>query len=489
LNFNNNLYSLTDLINKHSKVNSNHILSRNTFNNTIAYLASYLKRNHLSFSYITSLNEEEDKFKDILLNNQVLSISIITTLYVTVTPILEIIKKIKLYNKDCKIIVGGPYIASFIKTNTDEEISYLFEKEIRADFYINSSQGEFTLVKLIKAIKENLSVENIENLYYLSNNVLKKNNEKKEENILSDNTVDWSLFRDDNKPIINLRTAISCPFSCAFCGFPETAGKYQTNDVRTIEFELKTLLKNNPSVKSIYFIDDTFNVPQTRFKEILKMIISNNFDFKWHSYIRCQMLDEETVGLMKQSKCEGAFLGIESGSNDILAHMNKKSNTDVYKRGIKLLKETGITTFGSFIIGFPGENLRSIMDTRRFIEESGLDFYRIQPWYFEHITPIWRSRDKFQIEGQGYNWKHYTMDSKMAISYLEKLFLEIKVCIWLPQFDFDFENVWRLKHNGWTMTEIKEVLFKYYICLKDQLLKSRSDFDNHFQDLLTAINK
>ena len=77
----------------------------------------------------------------------------------------------------------------------------------------------------------------------------------------------------------NIRTSISCPFSCAFCGFPEHAGKYQTVNVELIERELKSVDRME-SVKSVYFIDDTFNVPVKRFKEILRMMIRNRFKFR-----------------------------------------------------------------------------------------------------------------------------------------------------------------------------------------------------------------
>ena len=49
------------------------------------------------------------------------------------------------------------------------------------------------------------------------------------------------------------------------------------------------------------FIDDTFNVPPERFKDLLRMMINKKYVFKWHSYFRCQFADEEMVSLMKES--------------------------------------------------------------------------------------------------------------------------------------------------------------------------------------------
>lgn len=82
-----------------------------------------------------------------------------------------------------------------------------------------------------------------------------------------------------------------------------------------------------------------------------------------------------------------------------LNNMNKSADIDKYKEGIKLLKENGIVTMASFIIGFPGETYETVKDTINFIEETQPDFYRAQLWYCEPITPIWNKKDKYGIKG------------------------------------------------------------------------------------------
>ena len=105
----------------------------------------------------------------------------------------------------------------------------------------------------------------------------------------------------------------------------------------------------------VVFIDDTFNVPLPRFKDICRMMIKNDYQFNWFSYFRCSNSDEEAIDLMAQSGCKGVFLGIESGSPAILKNMTKAATPEKYVEGMKLLHQHNIMTFGSFIIGFPGE--------------------------------------------------------------------------------------------------------------------------------------
>jgi anaerobic magnesium-protoporphyrin IX monomethyl ester cyclase len=442
----------------------------NTFSATISYLGSYLNRHGLTFSYITSLNDEPERLEKVFEEYNVLSVAVLSTLYVSVAPVLEVIKRVRRFSSKAKILLGGPYVSTLVRTKSEHEVKHIFNNVIPADIYVNSSQGEATLVKILSAIRAGNSLEGIANIYYRSGKDIVKNAVDPESNPLHDNMVNWNLFEGDEKEFVNIRTAISCPFACAFCGFPENAGKYQTVEVALVEQELNTLTRINPKLKSIYFIDDTFNVPPKRFTEMLKMMIRNQYKFKWHSYIRCQFLDEETAKLLKEAGCEGAFLGVESGSDTILKNMNKKVTSGDYRRGIKLLKNAGIVTFGSFIIGFPGENLKTVLETSRFIEETGLDFFRAQLWFCEHITPIWRQRDTYSIEGEGYEWKHSTMNSKVACGIIDKMFLNTKNSVWLPQYDFDFENVWRVVHSGKTIEQTKQIVKLFNEGIRSKLI-------------------
>jgi anaerobic magnesium-protoporphyrin IX monomethyl ester cyclase len=438
------------------------------FSPAIAYLGTYLQRRGFTFDYVNSFQEEKEELKEKLVSGNILAIALITTLYTSVFPITEIMDFLKKYNRKAKIIIGGPFISTQVRNQAPDELEYLFGETIGADFYVNSSQGETALVEILHALKNNLSFESINNIYYKSSNRHLATPILPESNRLSENMVDWNLFPGRPGEIVNVRTAISCPFSCAFCGFPEHAGKYQTVEVELIEKELKTLNQIDP-ITSVYFTDDTFNVPQERFKRILKMMVKNKFRFRWQSNLRCQFVDRETVELMKESGCEGVFLGIESGSPQILKNMNKAATVDKYTRGIGLLKKYGILNFGSFIIGFPGETHETVQETVQFIKESGIDFFRVHLWYCEPVTPIWREREKYQIKGSNFEWWHATMDSQTASNYIDDIFLSIETPIWLPQYNFDFDNIFHIMKRGFSLEAIKNILKSFNRGIKEKL--------------------
>ncbi|MCP5103335.1 MAG: PhpK family radical SAM P-methyltransferase [bacterium] len=442
------------------------------FSNAIAYLGTYLDRRGYSFDYVNSFRDEKDRLAQKLEQENILVIAVITTLYVTVFPITEIMKFIKKHNRTARVIIGGPFIANQVKGLGPAELEYLFES-VDADVYVDSAQGEATLVKLIDAFKDSRSLEQINNIHYKNNGKYAVTPLLKEDNKLEENMVNWDLFADRANRFVNVRTAISCPFSCAFCGLSERTGKYQVVGVETIEKEFDRLNRIE-TVKSIQVIDDTFNVPVDRFKDILRMLIRKKYRFRWHSHFRCQFADRETVALMKEAGCEGVFLGIESGNDQILKNMNKAATVEKYRNGIALLKEYGILTYGSFIFGFPGETMETAADTIRFIKESGIDFYRAQLWYYEIFSPIWRQREKYNITGSHFEWSHGTMDSKTACGLVDRTFLSVDEAVWVPQHSFECEGLFQVLHRGYSVQQLKDMVNAFNNGIKEKLTNPAS---------------
>lgn len=438
------------------------------FSAAIAYLGTYLDRRGFTFDYINSFQDEKKELKQKLESENILTIAVITTLYVSVFPILEIIGFIKKYNRSAKIIIGGPFVYTQFKTQESMSLEFMFESTIGADFYVISSQGEATLVQIIHALKNNFPPDGIHNIYYKTDSGYRLTPTLKEDNKLSENMVDWSLFSGKLKEVIYTRESISCPFSCSFCGFPERAGKYQTVPPNLVMEELNAL-EQIESVKTLSFLDDTFNVPVKRFKDILKGMIKRGSRLKWLSNFRCQFADREMVELMKKSGCEAVFLGIESANDQILKNMNKMVTVEKYREGMAMLKEFDIAVFCSFVIGFPGETRETVRDTVKFIEETEPDFFRAQLWYCESVTPIWKQRDKYGLKGESFEWSHATMDAKTASDLVEEIFLSVKNSVWVPQYHFDFSRIWSLIHRGMHMDQVKDFLKAFNRGIKEKL--------------------
>jgi p-methyltransferase len=299
------------------------------------------------------------------------------------------------------------------------------------------AQGEHTLVEIVRALRAGADLASVPNLVIKRNGRYERTRLVPENNPMDDVHIRWGDFADEALgATLQTRTARSCAFSCAFCSYPERAGGLALAGADAVESELDAM--HALGTRQVIFIDDTFNVPLKRFKELCRLMIRRQYGFRWFSYFRCSNADIEAFDLMAEAGCTGVFLGIESGSPTILKNMHKAAKIEQYVSGIAELRSRGVTTFGSFILGFPGETAETVRETRDFIQSTGLDFYRTQSWYYEHGTPIAREHEKYGMEGNGFVWRHSTMESMEAMDHIDQIFLSTEGPTWLPQWSFDF---------------------------------------------------
>jgi radical SAM PhpK family P-methyltransferase len=421
------------------------------------YLTHYLRMRGYKACYINLFQFEKDALAEYLESGP-LCVAITTTFYILNLPVNEMVKFIRERNSQTKIVVGGPLVANHLRNYQNEDELTVALKDIGADIYVNESQGEHTLTLIINALKNGGNLSGVPNIIYQEDGKLRRMPKQAEVNSLDENFINWQTFAGENLgPTVQTRTARSCAFSCSFCNYPERAGKLTLASLATIEKELDSL-KRLGYIKNLVFIDDTFNVPLPRFKEICRLMIEKDYQFNWFSYFRCSNSDEEAIELLARSGCKGVFLGIESGSPTILKNMNKAATTEKYERGMQLLHQYGVLTFASFITGFPGETEDTFRESVDFIKATRPDYYRAQLWYCEPGTPVDRQREKYGIEGEGFVWSHATMESMEAMDHIDRAFLEIKESTWLPQWSFDFWTIPYLLGKGYSSEQFKKLM-------------------------------
>lgn len=420
------------------------------------YLTNFLRQQGFGAKYINLFQHEKEKLIEYL-DSDPLCVAITTTFYVVNLPVIDMVEFIRKHNSKVKIVVGGPLIGNHARNYHGNELQSTFD-DIGADIYVIEGQGELTLSQVVQCLKEGGSLNDVPNIAYHIDGVIHRTATRPENNSLDTNYINWQSFPDEKLgPTLQTRTARSCAFKCSFCNYPSRAGALSLTSLDVLEKEFDSM-RALGNVENLVFIDDTFNVPFPRFKDICRLMIKNNYGFNWFSYFRCSNSDEEAIELMARSGCKGVFLGIESGSPEILANMNKAATIEKYHRGIELLRQYGIMTFGSFIVGFPGETSKTVQETIDFINDAKPDYFRAQMWYCEPGTPIQNERSKYQIDGEGFVWKHATMDSLEAMDHIDRLFLTAKESIWLPQWSFDFWIVPYLMGKGISLERFKEFM-------------------------------
>jgi len=480
-------YRVLDFLNK---VNGDRLSSPLTNTDflwpTILVMGSFLDKQGHSFDYVNQFSLEKDLLRQKLAQHRYRCIALSTTLYVTDTPIREIIAEIRKTAPDVPIILGGPYVKNRCTGNPPEALAAEF-RGVGGDIYVNAAEGLLALSRCIDAMKAGQPFADIANLIYstrleekvygsavpepgegaLPGEMKDRRTDvvggfaftetETEYNKLEENPVRYEIFEPSAfGSFMSVATAKSCPYKCSFCGFPARAGAYTYMDVEAVEAELKRI--KALGVETVTFLDDTFNVPKKRFKELLRMMIRNDFGFRWNSFYRSDQGDEETIRLMAEAGCEGVFLGIESASDKMLEMMEKTSRKKHYEAAIPLLTEAGIYTHANFIVGFPGETEETAMETMDFVKRMKPSTYKAQLWYADNTSPIWARREELGIEGIGFSWSHRTMDSQEATRLVDIMYQEITESAFLPQDGFGMWCIFYLQRRGMTRAQILDFL-------------------------------
>jgi radical SAM superfamily enzyme YgiQ (UPF0313 family) len=500
---------------------------------TIAYLCTFLHRRGFTTDFVNAPHLHWDLFRSKLREQQVLAVAITTTLIVSAEPVVALVEFIRRHNAQAKIIVGGPFIYNQSQMLEEQQLQELFAF-IGADIYVINQMGEQALADVLSALKEGRPLGQVANVAFRRSSlaaqeaILARRRPQtgssfvglgeltgerqdkvaqarawaeahperaaelvrrlreaaaeraggssfvltaaaEEDNPLLENRIDYSLFpRAEIGEFVSLWTSKSCPYACTFCGFPERAGAYTVLPVNVLERELEELA--GMGIRNLTFLDDTFNVPRARFKELLRMMIRRGFGFRWNSFYRGDQGDAETVALMAEAGCEGVFLGVESGSDRMLERMNKTARRAHYVQAIAELKRAGILTHANFIVGFPGETRETVEESIRLIEETGPDTYRAQLWYADPLTPVWRQRHELGIQGSSFQWKHATMDSHEAADLVDRMFVCVENSTWLPQHSFEQWSMLYLRRHGMDAAHILRYMRCFNAAVKEKLI-------------------
>ncbi len=185
--------------------------------------------------------------------------------------------------------------------------------------------------------------------------------------------------RPREMPYANMITSRGCPHRCCFCEVAHITGrKPRLRSVENIIGEIDLLVQNY-GIKSLTFHDDNMMVNKERAKKLFQTMIQKNYNFKWNNpALPLFHLDEELIGLMRESGCCHINAAIESGVERVLKDIiHKPLDLEYGKKMLKELRRVGIDTCANFIVGFPGETWDEIRETLKFAENLEVDYVKI----------------------------------------------------------------------------------------------------------------
>lgn len=271
--------------------------------------------------------------------------------------VLDVLGRIKRLRPDVVIIVGGPECLG-------EGADSLLSSSSFID-YVVRGEGESVLPLFLERLSSGEDMGGIPGLLYRGG-----------ENSGSGFDTGWAeaplpgsdRFFDFEKPFAQIETSRGCPMGCTYCTSCRTPVRMKSLD--RVREELTCL--RDGGVREIRVLDRTFNVPDSRGAELLRLFRQEFGDMRFHLEIHPGVLGSEVRHELRLANKGNLHIeaGVQTFNPDVLALVGRSTDVDAVQEGLRFL--TGTETFEThcdLLAGLPGQTLEDvIVDVEQLVE-------------------------------------------------------------------------------------------------------------------------
>jgi p-methyltransferase len=412
------------------------------------YLHQYLGRRGLKTELVPFFSLQKDRLLA-LLRERPRAVVISTTFFPFAPQIEAVAAFVREHAPETSIIAGGIQVWKSYRTRELLENGALTE-DIRdavvrdhylldlsrpslLDFLVVSDRGEYTLSRVLQEIRKGDVSQRMDNVAYFTNGRWHLNPVRPEPDDFLLEPMDWSQLPSEfTREEVPVHAGTGCPFRCEFCDFC-TLRSVQRRPVSSVVEEIRSIPPVD-GVRQVFFTDDNLCFSSDQLKDFCNALVRADLSLRWRAFARVDTINEDTAELLRRSGCWECLLGVESGDEEILRKMNKKTDPETILRAVSSLNEAGINTQSTFLVGFPGETDRTIQNTIDLLNAYPTDGQAVHVHYpfFFLVAPLARvaspeSRAKYRLRGYLDEWSHYTMNSKEAEQQVRRVCDSVKM--------------------------------------------------------------
>ena len=306
----------------------------------------------------------------------------------------------RLLRNDCELLVaGGP-----LPTSNPEEFLSCFDVVV-------IGEGEQTMLELVEAMQEGTDFASVPGIAFKKKDKVTFTSHRPFIEDLDslpfpsretfDNEAYKSYYlKNFGYSTTSVMTSRGCPFHCDFCSRPVFGNKFRWRKAASVADEVETV--KELGYQRVWFADDCFTLNRKRLLSICDELVRRRVPVGWECLSRVDTVDIAVAEKMKEAGCVRVFFGLESGNDSILKIMNKQATVKQAEDAVNVFKKAEVQTGAFFILGYPGENDRTVLDTVDFASSLPLDYLSFTFPYPIPGTPLFeRVRNQIVFE----DWK------------------------------------------------------------------------------------
>ncbi|MEO5369047.1 MAG: B12-binding domain-containing radical SAM protein [Magnetococcus sp. DMHC-1] len=207
-------------------------------------------------------------------------------------------------------------------------------------------------------------------------------------------------------------TSRGCPYRCAFCDVPYK--RYRRRSAANVVDEVEACLALG--YDEFHFYDDLFNVSPRKLIEFCDEVERRKLELNWDFRGRVNTVTYESLRRAKQAGCRMISFGVETGTDEGLAALQKGTTIAQILQVFQWCRELGIRTVADFMIGLPFE--RSEADMLRnlaFTHKLDPDYCQMTILILLPTTPLFDLAEKKGLVSKE-KWIKWVLDPKPGFS-------------------------------------------------------------------------
>ncbi len=234
-------------------------------------------------------------------------------------------------------------------------------------------EGDRAIVDLARAVRDQTSMEGIENLWIRRNGTTVHNKTVLLEDLDSlpfpqSDLKDRYVLREGRiLPLQrqfrfhSLMTSRGCHYSCSYCSVGNLRKVYENYRVRrrsvgNVLEELRLTVAQNPGIQKLYFYDDVFTFDVKWMKDFA-VRYKNEINLPFFCYTHPNCVKEEMICLLKEMGCTLISMGIQGSSARIRQIYNRRTSTEQLIRACNIISKYKFDGFYIDMIFSPFDSL------------------------------------------------------------------------------------------------------------------------------------
>ena len=217
--------------------------------------------------------------------------------------------------------------------------------------------------------------------------------------------------RDDPFPVVWSR---GCPGRCAFCESSRIWGNIRTRSPEHILEELRYISRRFDTNHFSPF-DPIINGAPADLMEIAQRLIREGPEIVWEgNFMANTKMSLPFYETLRESGCQRAYFGMESGSSTVLRKMKKPFSLKTATKNMTWARKAGLEVYINIITGFPGEGEKEFTETLDFLRDqkdtiTGIEF--ITECQIPEETDLYIHPERFDIRFDGESFLGYKWES------------------------------------------------------------------------------